>query len=351
MSRLFAGEELIGEVVGVYYADTSSGFGVVELKTGGDGARCSGPLADLVEGQAVRLVGDWTDHPRYGRTFEAAFYEQIVPRTEAGLKAFLLSERFPGVGEKTADRILTAFGSQAGWVIEREPARLTAEAGVTTTLADRIHERWMQGLALADLVHLLEPVGVPHDVVRAILSRFGAEAAEVARADPYALLEVDRCRFAHADGLALHLGVDALDDRRLRAGARAAHRSARRRDGHQYLTPRQVTEEAARLLGVDPTAARAGLDGALVRGELVLDVVDLLGEERREAVYTPAGLASEQGLAEDVARLLGSTRSLLRSHRESVSPSDELTAGQADAVRLVFESPLAVLTGGPGTGK
>lgn len=345
--QLFAGEELTGEVLGVVYARDDTGFGVVELQPDrGEAARCAGPLADLVEGQTVRLVGAWRDHPRYGRTFEAVLYEQTVPTTVPGLRAFLLSDRFDGVDPDAVERVLERFGSTAGWVVEREPDRLVAEAGLTREVADELHGRWLQGRALAEFVRLVEPVGWPHDVVRAVFARFRDRAPEVARDDPYALLEVDRCRFAHADALARHLGLDPLDPRRLAAGARAAHAGARHRDGHQYLTVDQVVAEAGRLLDVDPAAARDGLDAATAAGVLVVDAVAGV-----EAVYTPAGLAAEAGLADDLRRLLDTSRSRLRHHAGDVEPSGELTAGQAEAVRAAFASPVSVLTGGPGTGK
>jgi exodeoxyribonuclease V alpha subunit len=118
-------EQLTGEVVGIYYSDRDSGFGVIELQpeNGEQGARCSGPLSDLVEGQTVTLAGSWKDHPRYGRTFEAIYYEQRAPTTEAGLASFLASERFKDVPARAVRRVLTTFGSGAGRVIEDEPAR------------------------------------------------------------------------------------------------------------------------------------------------------------------------------------------------------------------------------------
>lgn len=342
-------DELQGEVVGKYYADRSSGFGVIELRADpprpDGGGRCSGPLADLVEGQFVRLVGRWTDHPRYGRTFEATFYEQMDPPDATGLKSFLKSERFD-IPDETVERLTVVFGSRTGWVIEHEPERLVREAGLDAAVADGLRASWRQGKVLADLVRLVEPARWPHDVVKSVFARFGTDAVEVARRDPYELLDADRCRFSHADALASHLGVGPLDPRRLAAAARTAHAAARRRDGHQYLTPVQVTTEAARLLDLDAIVARDGLDGAVAAGRLVVDVVDDV-----EAVYTPGGLASERDLARHLVRLAGTTRSRLAHHADDLQPSTELTTGQTEAVRTAFASPVSVLTGGPGTGK
>ncbi|MBY5163165.1 helix-hairpin-helix domain-containing protein, partial [Salsipaludibacter albus] len=233
---LLGDEEIRGEVVGVRYRDETSGFGVVEvMPRDGDSLAASGPLADLVDGQHVRLVGRWKDHPTHGPTFEAVFYEQIAPDTEAGLRAFLTSERFAEIPASVVDRVLTVFGKRAGVVIDREPSRLVDEANVAEDVADDLHRAYVQGRSLAELVSLLEPARVPMAVVRGAHAVFGAGGAERLRDEPYDLLEVDRARFAHADALARHLGFDATDPRRLAAGARAAVGAARRRDGHQLL--------------------------------------------------------------------------------------------------------------------
>ena len=354
MDSLFAGDELTGEVLGVVYADASTGFGVVELDADGQAgpARASGPLSDLVDGQTIRLVGGWKDHPRYGPTFEATFYEQLMPRTEEGLRAFLLSERFAEVGTAAVEQALAIFGADTGTVIADRPDRLVSEAGIDSDAATTLHEAWLEGEVLSELVRIAEPAGVPFDVIRAVHARFGPSAVEVTREDPYALLEVDRCRFAHADALADRLGVERLDTRRLRAGARAAVVSARRREGHQFLTREQCAREAARLLSVDVVAASAGIDAAVAQGRLALDEVGAGADGPAvEAVYTVGGLRAEQGLARDLQRLLDDPHPRLRPYLDDVDPSADLTDGQAAAVRQAFASAVSVLTGGPGTGK
>jgi exodeoxyribonuclease V alpha subunit len=345
---LAADEQLTGEVLGVYYADPDSGFGVVELASAGSrsGERCSGPLSDLVEGQHVRLVGAWRDHPRYGPTFEAIYYEQVAPGTVAGLRSFLGSERFAEVSDRGRQRVLTTFGSGAGRVIEQQPDRLISEAGLDPDDADRLHRAWMSGQALAELVRLVEPAGWPMDAVRSAHGRFGADAARVGREDPYALLDADRVRFAQADALARRLGIEPSDPRRLAAGARAALTAARRRDGHQHLPRDECVAATGALLRVDAILAAAGVDGAVAAGALAEEEVD--GEP---VVSTPGAFESERDLAAAIDRLSAAAATRVTGAVDDVDPADELTQGQADAVRRVFASPVSVLTGGPGTGK
>jgi exodeoxyribonuclease V alpha subunit len=357
-SLLTTDAELVGEVLGVVYRDGDSGFGVVELapepggapahpdRDGDEGARCSGPLADLVEGQTVKLVGRWRDHQRYGLTFEATYYEQVAPTTVAGVRSFLASDRFAEVPQRARDRVVTTFGAGAPRVIEHEPARLVSEAGLTAEQAGSLHEAWLAGQALGELVRLVEPVRWPLDAVRSAHARFGGDAARIARDDPFALLAADRVRFAQTDDLARHLGLAPTDPRRLAAGARAAVAAARRQEGHQHLSVPACTEATARLLKVDAVLARAGLDAAVADGSLA---VERLGDE--QVVAPPEALRTEADLAAGIVRLLTAQRPRLVPHAAKVTPSQELTEGQREAVRRAFTSPVSVLTGGPGTGK
>jgi exodeoxyribonuclease V alpha subunit len=340
-------EELVGEVSWVVYAAPDTGFGVVELVPagGGDAARCAGPLSDLVEGQTVRVVGRWREHPRHGTTFETTFYEQVAPTTVAGLRAFLGSERFDEVPWGVRERALTTFGRETGRVIEDQSQRLVDEAGLEPEEAETLHEAWMTGRALAELVRLVEPCGWPLEVARAVHARFGAGVGEVARLRPYDLLEADRVRFAHVDALARQLGTEPGDPQRLAAGARAALASARRSEGHQHLPVERCVEEAARLLGVDRLLATEGVERAVAEGALVREEVG-----GGDVVTTPSAQADERALAEGLARLLEADGRLC-AFAEELEPAAELTDGQATAVRNVFASPVSVLTGGPGTGK
>lgn len=356
-SGLLGDDELVGEVVGVVYTDTRTGFGVVELAptdTSRDGARCAGPLADLVEGQSVRVVGRFTEHPKHGETFEVVYYEQVAPTSGAGLRTFLRSERFREVPAAAVDRVLSTFGARAGAVIEREPDRLTGEARLDPDDARALRDAWAEGASFARLHELLAAARVPADVVRAAHAHFGTEAAEVLRDDPYALLDVERAGFAQADAVGRHLGIEPTDPRRLAAGALAAVRSSRRRDGHQVLARADVVSAAAQLLSVDAVLAEEGVGTAVARDMLGEDAVVLApalaagDTEPSPVVSTPAALRAERALADELGRLLAATP---RLRVDADDLDGDLTDGQRAAVRLALSTPVSVLTGGPGTGK
>ena len=352
---LLGADELVGEVLGVHHTDLRTGFGVIELlpAEGGGGERCSGPLADLVEGQHVRLVGRRTVHPRHGPTFEAMLYEQVTPTDVAGLRAFLTSERFAHVPPAAITSILSACGAGAGETIEAGVDRIVDVAGISAEDAASVHDAWQAGLAMARLVRLVEGTGWPMDAVRSAHARFGADVVDVAREDPYLLLLAERVRFAHVDRLAERLGVPRDDPRRLTAGAVTAVRAARRQDGHQHLPRREAVAAAVALLGVDAMLAVDGLDRAVARGRLVAETV---GDA--DVVAVPSARDDEVALADGIVRLLRTSRPVpglsgdAAGDAGTVGDGDVvLTSDQRAAVDLVADAGVSVLTVGPGTGK
>lgn len=348
---LLGGEELVGEVLGLIHADPRTGFGVVELEPddGGPGERCSGPLADLVEGQRVRLVGRRAVHPRHGPTFEAVLYEQVAPTTVAGVTAFLTSERFAHVPAAAIERLVLTFGAATAAAVESGPERLVAEARLAPDEAESVHAAWMAGQALARLVRLVDGAGWPMDAARSAHARFGADVVAVARADPYALLIADRVRFAHADALAARLGVPPDDPRRLAAGV-AAVVAAAARDGHQCLPRGEAVTAAVRLLGADALIVSEGVERACAAGLLIEEAGSLWLRPHHE---------DEVALADGLGRLVAASPLPVGPAVGRADPGadaaaavgPELTADQAAAVGTCLEAGVSVLTGGPGTGK
>jgi exodeoxyribonuclease V alpha subunit len=344
-------EELSGEIAAVIFANPSSGFAVVEVVGDDltDSGRASGPLAGLVPGQPVRLLGRWTTHERYGPTFAAVAYEHDRPRSEDGLAAFLASERFPGVGEVLASRLVETFGLDLGDVIASDPQRLAGVKGITPALATSIAQAWDEAGALADVVRLLAEAGIPAATAAAVHRHFGESARHVVQSDPYALRVVRGVGWGQLEALGRRAGIPRDDLRRLVAGTEVAHRQHAARHGHVALPEDVLLAEAARLLGVGEDQARLGLRRAEEAGLLRRD--DLPQEATGPPLwYHPADLAAERGLAAAVARLR-TARSTLRGAARRYEPSPELTAEQVAAVRAALEHPVSVLTGGPGTGK
>ena len=57
--------------------------------------------------ELYRFYGELVDHPKYGRQLKVERYEQEKPTTANGIVGYLSSEKFPGIGKKTAEKSLS----------------------------------------------------------------------------------------------------------------------------------------------------------------------------------------------------------------------------------------------------
>ena len=80
-------------------------------------------FANLQEENEYRFIGHVVDHPRYGKQFKAETYEVDVPDTTEGLIHYFSSDKFPGIGKKSAERIVKILGDDALNLLIQDPER------------------------------------------------------------------------------------------------------------------------------------------------------------------------------------------------------------------------------------
>ena len=152
------------------------------------------------------------------------------------------------------------------------------------------------------------------------------------------LTEVDGIGFATADALAQALGTPPDAPGRLDAGLRHALHEAEG-DGHCHLPRAELAERARRLLGAD---ADDRIDELAARGRLVVE---------GDRVFDPSCTRIETRLARRVRELIDDEPRLRLGAFERPTGDFAPTDAQWAVVRAVLEHRLAILTGGPGTGK
>jgi exodeoxyribonuclease V alpha subunit len=305
-------------------------------------------------GMRVRLGGRWIEHKEHGTQFEFEVVEVLPPAGRAGLAKYLASDRFEGIGEKLAERIVAQLGEDAFGEILAHPEKLAAVKG----LRPAVREKLAAAVALDFGAHraqaFLRGHGLGPVQAAAVVKRLGPEAEELVRADPYRLAgAVAGIGFAIADRIASALGVAPDDPRRARA-ALVHQLGEAAGDGHTLLPRAELVAAAAAMLGeaVPAAALEAGVDELARRDALVVDA-EIDGEAR---VYLPHLAHCERELARNLARLVASgarasladATDLERAERRS---GVALHASQREAVLGLLARPFALLTGGPGVGK
>jgi len=343
-----------GVVARILYTNEENGWSVVRLRP--DDApsfTATGPLLGVREGDELRLSGRWIDHAKFGEQFEADSYVQVAPSTLEGLRRFLGSGRIRGLGPKMAARVVERFGLQTLDVLDSDPGRLLEIRGIGPRTVERIRTSWEQHRGVQQIMIFLTGHGVAPGVAIKAYRRYGAGAVEVVRSNPYRLAEeVFGVGFLTADRIARKLGIPPDAPERLEAGLLYALQEGAGQ-GHVFLPADELQERAAALLEADG----AELNNALERLRSRELVVVRARPEATAAVYTPRLESAEATLARDLRELLGadSTTTPVVVDRAidwyQQRARIRLAPRQRQALGAALADKVAVITGGPGTGK
>ena len=279
----------------------------------------------------------------------------IVPETMELLRpsgehiVTLLAEcdAFKGIGMVKARRLWNHFGEElysildAG-AVERLETVLPPEMAAQLANAWR---RWGDTFTL----QWLHSRGFTVALGRKVLDYFGSRAAEQIENDPYRLISF-AADWKTTDALARHtFGLSDDDPRRL-AGAVEEALYAAFDSGHTCLPQAQFEKRLGRLLGAGDPAAIAK---ALQHGEAVGALLCRHGRLHALGPY-----AMEYGTAQAIAERAANPEPLLTRDELAAVIADyqnessiSLAASQIEALEVANANPVAVITGGAGTGK
>ena len=319
-----------------------------------------GTLADLQPGEAIVAHGWWRNDPKHGWQFQAQDYRTTLPATLQGMKKYLGSGLVKGVGPVMAGRIVDTFGETTFEVIDADPQRLTRVPGIGPVRAARVAGTWAEQRHIREVIAALQGFGVSTSLAVRIYKRFGDDSGRVVSKEPYRLArEVWGIGFKTADKIARAVGIAADAPERLEAGVLHALGAAADQ-GHTLLPEAELSQRAAEVLGVDPTAVAEAVGALLGTGEIIAGTrTDVAGRLIALAPFARAetGLAARlQGLASGtewapVGRVFREVNWaaafgwLADQHQLRLAPE------QQAGVQMALTAPVSILTGGPGTGK
>lgn len=344
-------EMIHGSVAAVVFQNLENGYTVLRLDCGEETVTVVGTVPMIALGERLIVTGKWSTHSAYGRQFEAEVLERLMPETEGEITAYLASGILKGVGGRTAQRIVGEFGSAALQVLETEPERLTAIPGISLKKAQEMSRSFQKQVGMRRLMEFLAEHGLAVELALPLYRLFGDEAMDAVLQDPYLLVEEDMgASFSKVDLFAMELGLDADDPRRVEAGIlfELTHNLG---NGHTFLPEEKLTAATAMLLELEQSAIQEGLDRLVSQQRVVTDVL-----KGRSICYLPAFYEAEtyvaQRLREMTAEQAGNGRRI-NGEIDQVEAQQgiEYAPQQRQAIQAALTEGVAVITGGPGTGK
>ncbi|MDX2087075.1 MAG: ATP-dependent RecD-like DNA helicase [Kofleriaceae bacterium] len=343
-----------GTLERVVYRDEESSFTVARFTTAGhQPVTIVGELVGVNEGLPLRLRGTWVNDKKWGRQFRVATYQLKSPETLVGIEKFLGSGVIPGIGPSFAKRLVAAFGMETLEVIDRHPERLKEVPGIGAGRAAKLAEAFAAQRHVQDVMVFLRGHGVSAAFAARIVRKYGKDAINIVRANPYRLAhDVWGIGFRSADAIAAKLGIARDAPERLEAGLLHALETANE-DGHMHLPDEELLAATGELLGVavDKIAPRLGAleqRGLVIRetlgdrGPCTMLVDEYQAETNAAALLAEILRTPARGMTLDVHAAI---------HAFEAVTGVTLATQQRKAVEAALIDKVVVITGGPGVGK
>ena len=344
-------QELIsGTVAAVVFQNQENGYAVIKLDSEEGGLiTVVGTIPVPVAGERLIVTGKWGTHANYGRQFEAEFLERMLPDSSKEILAYLSSRAVRGIGPKTAEKIVAAFGEDSLKILERAPERLTEISGISMKKALEMGASFRQQVGVRHLIEFLAAYHIPAETAVQLYRAYGGRAMELVQENPYLLTQPQfGAGFSSADTLALELGFDGNDPRRVEAGVlfELRHNLG---NGHSFLPKDKLTAATASLLELEAAEVEEAMDRLCELGRIELDEIAGL-----QAVYLPEYYEAEPYITQRILRTASQTP---QARKEVSVASIEAVNGiryaekQREAICAAAQERVMILTGGPGTGK
>ena len=351
-------ENLDGEVVSVLFHNPENNYVVARIDSPAEPGQVTivGNLGWIVPGERVSLTGDWTDHPKFGRQFKASDCSQTMPATVNGIRRYLASGMIKGVGPELAKRMLDRFGKEVLDILEEEPQRLQEIEGIGPKKLEKIEQSWHEQRQVRSLILFLQSHEVPPTYAGRIFQRYGTEAIEKLRENPYDLAyDIRGIGFKTADRMALKLGFTPDSPQRIEA-LLIYLLFQLSEQGHLFYPKSELFAKAIKQAEeLSEDLLEQSISRLLERKQI--QVQDLPEQAIEQAVFLRHFYRFEGEIAQ---RLNG-----LASHPHGVS-GQRLTKAIAEQERVfglalseeqrsaVYDAcrfKVSIITGGPGTGK
>lgn len=311
-------------------------------------------------GIEYEILGEYEEHPKYGKSIHAKMVCPIMPDEIAGLKAVLGSGMLPGIGPKSAGKIVDYFGTDTLRILESEPDRLLEVKGISEKMVEKIRQsNFPLSRELKEAVLFLQGYGLSTRMALRVGNYFHDQTINEVQKNPFIVIRVPSIGFSHADMLAKNMGLlDATDQRRICAAIEQSLRDIYQ-EGHMCYSKDAATVKVLTLLGVQANLRNTERVHTAIEEEIREHRVRVYEQDEKQFLYSPEAYDAETMFAlglSNLKRTAATVETGIKRVQEIVHKTCSnlkicLDPTQEEAVVNGLYNKVSIITGGPGTGK
>lgn len=344
--------EIKGQISEIIYQNEINSYTIAEFETDEELTVVVGYLPFINKGDSLKLLGNFVNHPDYGRQFKIQTFEKIMPETLEALEKYLAGGIIKGVGPATSKRIVDKFGEETIAVLKFEPERLSNIRGISKQKAEEISEEFNEKWDLWQIVGFLEKFGITGQNSKKVYEKLGQDAISKIEKNPYILLDITYgVDFKKIDKMAMDLGIDEQSSSRISSAIKYSLVLAGN-NGNSAVLYNNLLSYVSNLLGIGTETIEEEIINLKAKQELFLEEY-----EDNEWVYLDTFYSAEQNIAEKLIALdKAKNIKYIKNFKSELAKAEEnekiiLSEEQKEAIKAVNENNVCVITGGPGTGK
>lgn len=348
---------ITGQLTGIRYKNDENQYTVAQFLPDDVGSKIivTGYLVGVKEGECFELSGVWEKHSKYGQQFKIESYEPLLPETVEEIKEYLKALDIKGLSRKKINLLVKQFGEKTLQVIDTEPDKIKTIKGFGEILSGNIIEAWAGHNEIRQLISFFQDYGIPVSHSAHIYKDYGADAIDRIKENPFSLfIDVPGLSFDIVDAVALKLGFDKNDPQRI--GACVLHLlELFASDGNVYSIRKDLEKRCVVQFGIDPDLVPQGIEALEQDGQIVIEPVYDNPEET--AVYAQHFYTAETGIVNRLSALNSiPAEDMCLKKSEIIEEvlkklAIKLADEQLEALEDIITHKVAVITGGPGTGK
>ena len=344
--------EIKGRIRDIIYRNEINSYTIATFETDEEETTVVGYLPFIEKGDNLKITGNFVEHPEYGRQLKIETFEKLMPEDLDSIENYLANGKFKGIGPATAKRMVNTFGKDVINIIKFEPEKLSCIKGITEEKAIEISQSFNENWEVWQIVSYLEKFGIGPQSAEGIYKKLGPNTITTIEENPYILVDLTvRVNFAQIDQIAIKMGMDLENDKRIRSGIKYALKLSTN-NGHCAVLYENLIQFVKDLLNVSESMIENNIIFLKTKNEIVLE-----DRENQEWVYLYNYYMAEKNVAESLIALdnylnVKEISNFEKKLKKIEKHSDlELSEKQREAVIAVKEHNVCVITGGPGTGK
>lgn len=346
--------QLTGKPVYLVYRNEQTFYTVMKFKLLDDTEKVitvTGMMPSVETDVVYQLTGHYTEHPRYGMQFAIASYSRPLPDEQEGVIRYLSGIQFPGIGKRTAQKIVNYLGDDCLVKIKEDSSILYSVPDLSENHIRIIEDGLKQeDDGMEELVQFLNVHGIGMRNLIRLNRAYGTEALVKLKENPYRVIdECDGFGFKTADKIAMNLGFQQDDERRLYAYLVSLCMDLCMANGDSWV------EDAALETRFEKNTAGIDCDYEQLKNEALMNR-RLVQEANR--IYPVTQYDAEDTISTFLARfpmeeLDPVDDGILQDYLHRLEDDLAITYDevQVEAINSFFHNPFLIVTGGPGTGK